>query len=670
MKKQNRIIAIFIVFTILVLILFSETGNSVTNINEGFAGKVNLNVSVDETIIPTGSIWKYLDDGSDQGTAWREIGFNDSSWSSGQAELGYGDGDEVTVVSYGPSSRNKYITTYFRHTFDLNDLPSDPYLRILLKRDDGAVVYINGTQVVRAVMPDDTISYLTPALTGVSGADEAKFYDYYSNSSLLRVGKNVIAVEIHQVNKRNNDISFDLSLQTVEVLPPPALDFRKKPYLIYEGDNTKYALLWQLKSEDTCLVEWGVDTNYTLCSAITSEYGNDHQHKFVFSGLTPGQKYYYRVNNFRGSFYAAPDTGIKSIKFLAYGDTRSYPGAHNKVASQILKLINTDSAYQTFIINAGDLVSDGDYENIWDEEFFNAQYTSIRTMMSQLGYQAVRGNHEESGVLYKKYFPYPYQVNGAMYWSFDYGPVHVAVLDYYDDFSNNSAQINWLKRDLSNTNKPWKFITLHRPGWSAGGHSNKKLVQDVIQPICLQYDVKVVFAGHNHYYARAVVDGVHHITTGGGGAPLYTPDASYPHIVSVAKALHFCKIDINDKTMHVSVIDAGGIELDNFSVTLDATGIDAACIKKNLPQSYHLYPACPNPFNSRILIEFYLPKAGEILVAVYDANGKKVTTLTNSHYPAGKHSLKWNAKSVSSGTYFVRLQAGTFSKTRKIQLIK
>lgn len=67
------------------------------------------------------SVWKYLDNGSDQGTAWRELDFNDSTWSSGNAQLGYGDGDETTVVSYGTSSSNKYITTYFRHSFSLED---------------------------------------------------------------------------------------------------------------------------------------------------------------------------------------------------------------------------------------------------------------------------------------------------------------------------------------------------------------------------------------------------------------------------------------------------------------------------------------------------------------------------------------------------------------------
>ena len=68
-------------------------------------------------LLPSGSTWKYNDSGSDLGTSWKESSFNDNTWSSGSAELGYGDGDEQTIVSYGPSSGNKYITTYFRKVF-------------------------------------------------------------------------------------------------------------------------------------------------------------------------------------------------------------------------------------------------------------------------------------------------------------------------------------------------------------------------------------------------------------------------------------------------------------------------------------------------------------------------------------------------------------------------
>lgn len=68
-------------------------------------------------LVHFGSVWRYLDDGSDQGTNWVARGFDDSSWARGPARLGYGNGDEATIVGYGPSSSSKYHTTYFRHTF-------------------------------------------------------------------------------------------------------------------------------------------------------------------------------------------------------------------------------------------------------------------------------------------------------------------------------------------------------------------------------------------------------------------------------------------------------------------------------------------------------------------------------------------------------------------------
>jgi len=96
---------------------------------------------------------KYLDNGTDQGTAWQASSFDDSTWASGNAEFGYGDGGEATVVSYGPSPDNKYITTYFRKAFQVTNLSAYFKFTFDLIRDDGAAVYVNGTEVYRNNMP-------------------------------------------------------------------------------------------------------------------------------------------------------------------------------------------------------------------------------------------------------------------------------------------------------------------------------------------------------------------------------------------------------------------------------------------------------------------------------------------------------------------------------------
>src|SRR5438128_3388142 len=123
------------------------------------------------TLVPAGAVWKFLDNGSDQGVKWRGTNFNDNTWRSGPAQLGYGDNDESTVVSYGPSSSAKYITTYFRHRFLVPDasLYSNLILRVL--RDDGAVVYLNSNEVYRANVAPGTISSTNRGLTVVGNAD-------------------------------------------------------------------------------------------------------------------------------------------------------------------------------------------------------------------------------------------------------------------------------------------------------------------------------------------------------------------------------------------------------------------------------------------------------------------------------------------------------------------
>jgi len=154
-----------------------------------------------------------LDDGSDQGTPWREPLFDDTPWSSGPAELGYGDSDEPTIVSYGPDTNSKYITTYFRRSFEVSDASSYTGLDLNIVRDDGAVVYLNGTEVFRTHMPGGPIYFDTLASQpAVDGDGESTFFDATVDPALLVEGANVMAVEIHQQNVSSSDISFNLRL--------------------------------------------------------------------------------------------------------------------------------------------------------------------------------------------------------------------------------------------------------------------------------------------------------------------------------------------------------------------------------------------------------------------------------------------------------------------------
>ncbi len=177
-------------------------------------GLLNLSpiTSAQTVLLPAGSTWKYLDDGSDQGTAWRGPSFNDQTWKSGPAQLGYGDGDEATAVGFGPDSSAKYITTYFRHAFDVADPTALGTLNLGVQRDDGVVVYLNGTEVFRDNMPSGAVGYRTTASVALGGTDETTFAPATISPASLVPGQNVLAVEIHQANGTSSDISFDLEL--------------------------------------------------------------------------------------------------------------------------------------------------------------------------------------------------------------------------------------------------------------------------------------------------------------------------------------------------------------------------------------------------------------------------------------------------------------------------
>ncbi|MDQ3368320.1 MAG: metallophosphoesterase [Myxococcota bacterium] len=161
------------------------------------------------TFVPLGAVWKYLDNGTNQGTAWRAVAFADTSWASGAAELGYGD-DQATVVGYGPSSSQKYITTYFRKAFTVTGASTYASVTLRIERDDGAVVYVNGVEVARLGLPTGTIGHTTLATTA---APENVFDTVTIPASRLVEGANVIAVELHQSSASSSDISLNVELK-------------------------------------------------------------------------------------------------------------------------------------------------------------------------------------------------------------------------------------------------------------------------------------------------------------------------------------------------------------------------------------------------------------------------------------------------------------------------
>ena len=166
-------------------------------------------------LINLGEIWKYNDTGVYPGSNWNNVSYDDSAWPSGPAELGYGDGDEATVLQYGGDPANKHISYYFRKTFQASNVHNVTGLALEVVRDDGIVVYLNGEEILRDNMPVGTIGHTTASITYVGGDDESRVFLFYLPSGKLVEGNNVIAAEVHQSDPGSSDISFNLGLSVV-----------------------------------------------------------------------------------------------------------------------------------------------------------------------------------------------------------------------------------------------------------------------------------------------------------------------------------------------------------------------------------------------------------------------------------------------------------------------
>jgi hypothetical protein len=167
------------------------------------------------TLVPGGARWSYLENGVFPGADWTSPSYRVSrGWKSGPAQLGYGEGDEATEVGYGDDPLDKHITTWFRQNFVNNATLSSLTLRLL--RDDGAVVYLNGTEILRNNLPAGTITATTLASVNVAGSAEAVWVITNLPPSvpltLLKPGNNTLAVEVHQASINSPDMSFDLEL--------------------------------------------------------------------------------------------------------------------------------------------------------------------------------------------------------------------------------------------------------------------------------------------------------------------------------------------------------------------------------------------------------------------------------------------------------------------------
>lgn len=177
-------------------------------------------------LIEAGSEWSFLRGVAAPPSDWREPDFDDSAWERGPAGIGYGDGDDLTVLE---DMQGSYLTVFLRRGFDAPELEDSEELVLTVIHDDGVAVHLNGTELGRAVMPAGPVTNTTAA----SRTHEAAATTFRIPKDRLLPGANVIAASVHNAGIDSSDLSFDAVLSKsrkaldVDCDGPPAFVFRR-----------------------------------------------------------------------------------------------------------------------------------------------------------------------------------------------------------------------------------------------------------------------------------------------------------------------------------------------------------------------------------------------------------------------------------------------------------
>jgi len=224
--------------------------------------------------------------------------------------------------------------------------------------------------------------------------------------------------------------------------------------------------------------------------------------------------------------------------------------------------------------------------NAREEQLWRDWFREEADLLTRMPLIATIGNHEmtDDGVAYSKYFQ---RRDRPAYWSADYGPVHLIVMDSFERSAGASphsgavsdAQRAWIEEDLRAVPPDRHvWVLVHQgpyahPAHPRPGHGGSEAVRTALLSARRAHPIEAVFAGHEHYYERGEIDGLKYFVLGGGGAPLDDPDPKARGVEAAAKALSYAVVEVCGCHARGSVKDIAGKVIDSFRLA----GCAAAC---------------------------------------------------------------------------------------------
>jgi hypothetical protein len=681
--------------------------------------------------LPRNSTWRYDATGMDLGTAWREVAYDDASWPSGAAALGYGDAFIATTVPFGPDPNSKYTTTYFRTTFSNTQNPSSfATMTLSANYDDGFAAYLNGIEIARQSLAAGA-TYGTFASLHEGGSYES--IDVTAFKSALVVGANVLAVEVHQANGTSSDLAMDMELST----STQAAAVVRGPYL-QVGTPTSVVVRWRTDVATDSRVSYGAAVG-SLTSTV-DDPALTTEHVVTVSGLAPDTKYFYAVGTTAGPLAgddanhfvvtSPPADCPKPTRVWILGDS-GVPGANQN---------NVRDAYYSYAgATPTDLwlmLGDNAYNTGTDAEYQAGLFVPYQAMLRKSVLWPTRGNHDaiHAGANNDYYdifsMPTAGEAGGMAsgseaYYSFDYGNIHFVCLDSEGtDRSPAGPMMTWLRSDLGATTKDWTIAFWHHPPYTKGSHDSDndfdsagrmRDMRENALPILDTLGVDLVLAGHSHSYERSFLLNGHYgnsstlvpsmiLDAGDGresGSGAYgkltlgaaaNQGAVYAVAGSSAQtsggALNHPAMFVSLNVLGSMVIDIAGNRLDARFLTPSGVSQDSFTVIKGppvdvgeghdgalAPWGLSLAPARPSPFATQTRFEFSLPRASAATLSVFDAAGRRVATVASGACGAGAHVAVWDGRSergsrVGPGVYFGVLESGGETRRSKVVLLK
>lgn len=340
---------------------------------------------------------------------------------------------------------------------------------------------------------------------------------------------------------------------------------RALPY-VQNVTSTSATIMWRTASETDGRVAYGEEGN--LDRVVEGEMAE--LHAIQLTDLEPDTQYTYEARSGEVTyeteqFRTAPGPN-EQITAIVVGDTGSGDVQQEQIA-EVMEGMNGD-----LLLHTGDVVYQRGAACHYDDRY----YEPYRDLIDSVPVYPALGNHDvltDNGEPYLTAFDLPAESSGTeRFYSFDYGPLHVAALDselYYGDHAiSTEVQREWLRQDLRSTDRPWKVVVIHRPPYSSSPyHGGDRTILEDLVSIFEEEGVDVVFAGHEHVYERLKpIKGITYFVTGGGGGNLRSAGETELTAVSLLR-YHALKVEVGPDRMQVQAIGIDDVVLDTVELT-------------------------------------------------------------------------------------------------------